>query len=62
VAKTKAFPETIYVKTESDSGNVYFVADDDPHSLVEMGEKIKIGIYQLVETQTAEGVAKLSIG
>lgn len=60
MAKTKAFPKTLYVKTEADSGTEYFVVDGDAYNLVEMGQKVKIAVYQLVETQIGEGVAKLS--
>lgn len=56
----KNFPKTLHVKVEKDSGTEYFVADANASTLVEMGEKIKIATYQLVETRTAEGVASLS--
>jgi len=56
----KKLPATIYVKTETNSGTTYLVADADAHSLVTMGEKLKIGVYKLVEIQTAEGIAKLT--
>jgi hypothetical protein len=36
------------------------VADADAHRLIEMGQKLKIGVYKLVETKTAEGIAKLT--
>lgn len=51
------FPETIYVKSERDGATEYFVADDKAFNLVEMGERIKVATYKLVEIQTAEGVA-----
>lgn len=53
----KALPKMLYVKTEKDGRTEYFVADNSPHVLVEMGEKVKIGVYQLVETNDYEGVA-----
>lgn len=56
----KKLPATLYVKIEKDSANEYFVADPDAYNLVEMGQKIKIGVYKLVETNTAEGIAKLT--
>jgi len=56
----KKLPATIYVKTETDSGTTYLVADADAHGLVMMGEKLKIGVYKLVEVQMAEGIAKLT--
>jgi len=51
------FPKVLYVKTEKDSAVTYFVADADAASLVEMGEKITVAKYQLVEVGEAEGVA-----
>lgn len=56
----KKLPNTLYVKIEKDSGTEYFVADDEAAALVEMGQKIKIGVYELVETKTAQGVASFS--
>ena len=58
----KALPKTLYVKIEKDSTTEYFVADADAYSLVEMGQKIKIGVYKLIETNVAEGIAKLTKG
>lgn len=55
-----ALPKTIYVKTETAEGTKYLVADADAYSLVEMGQKIKLGVYKLVEVHDAEGVAKLT--
>lgn len=56
----QTFPKTLFVKTEKDGSTSYFVADEDAASLVEMGESIKIATYQLIEIQSAEGVAKFS--
>jgi hypothetical protein len=53
-------PVTLYVKAEEDGSTQYLVADGDAAALVEMGEKIKIGVYKLVEITTAEGVARFS--
>jgi hypothetical protein len=58
----KALPKKLFVKVEKEGSTEYFVADADAANLIEMGEKIKIGVYQLVEVQTAEGVAKFSGG
>jgi len=57
---TKALPKIIYVKTEKINDAEYLVADAEAFALVEMGQKVRIGVYQLVETQTAEGIAKLT--
>lgn len=56
----KALPKKLFVKIESDGNAEYFVADDDADSLVEMGQKVKIGTYQLIEVAHAEGVAKFT--
>lgn len=50
----KKLPKTLYVKVEQDDHNGYFVADNDPYCLAEMGQKIKIGTYKLVEVNEAE--------
>lgn len=52
-------PATLYVKTEQDGKISYFVADEDPHNLVEMGQKVKIGVYKLTKTQTGKGVVEI---
>lgn len=53
----KKFPKTLYVKTEKDGAETWFVADANAASLVEMGEKITVAKYQLVETSEAQGIA-----
>lgn len=51
-------PKTIYVKVVKENDNTeYFVADDSVKNLVlEIGDKIKVGVYELVETLQAEGI------
>ena len=56
------FPKQIFVKIEKTDGEEYLVADANAFGLVEMGERIKVATYQLVEVQHAEGVAKLTPG
>lgn len=56
----KALPKKLFVKIEKDSSTEYFVADEDASTLVEMGGKIKIGTYQLIDISYAEGVAKFA--
>lgn len=51
-------PKKLFVKIERGDSD-YFVADTNVVALVQMGEKIKIGVYQLVEITQAEGVAKI---
>ena len=50
------FPKKLFVKMEHTDGESYFVADADVVGLVDVGEKRKIGIYQLVEIGEIEGV------
>lgn len=50
----KKFPERLFVKREEDGGSSWFVADDNNYDLAEIGTKIKIGVYQLVNTETVE--------
>lgn len=54
----KQLPKKLFVKIEKDGSTDYFVADEDAASLVEMGETLKIGTYQLVEIAEAKGVAQ----
>lgn len=57
----KALPKKIFVKTEKErDGTEYFVADANAFNLVEMGEKVRVGTYQLVEISEAQGVASFS--
>ncbi len=56
----KTFPKKLFVRIDKDSQTEYFTADADADCLVEMGDKKKIAVYQLVEVQVAEGVAKFS--
>jgi hypothetical protein len=56
------FPKSLCVKIETDTsaGTEYFVATEDIDGMVEMGEKIPVGVYKLVEIKTVEGVAQVS--
>lgn len=51
---TKKLPKTLYVKIEQSDDTPYFVADEDAYGLAEMGKKIKIGTYTLVEINEAQ--------
>jgi hypothetical protein len=58
---TKQLPKKLFAKIEQDGdNNSYFVADNDLYTLVEKGEKVQIGTYQLVETTYAEAVISTS--
>ena len=55
------FPKTFFIKYENGgSGPDYPACYDDPMACCEMGEKITIGVYKLVETQVVEGVVDVS--
>lgn len=53
----KKFDKTIYVKIEQDDEDPYYIANESADNLVEMGETLKIGVYQLVEVVDATGAA-----
>ena len=57
---TKAFPKKLYVKIDGEKGEEFFLADSDIIGMVDVGQKVKIGVYQLVETTSAEGVVKVA--
>jgi hypothetical protein len=55
----KRLPKTLFVKVQPDDDTGgYFVADTDKYGLAEMGEKIRIGTYQLVGVDDVEVVLK----
>ncbi len=50
-------PKALYVKiADGGTGPDWLHADPDLTSLVEMGEKVRIGVYKLVGYEDAEGV------
>jgi len=52
------FPQTIYVKREVDDDYISFlVADDVLTGIVDMGQTVLIGVYDLVGTREMEGQA-----
>jgi hypothetical protein len=56
---TKQMPKRIFVKImEEDNDGPYFIASEELYGLVEMGDKIKVGTYELVEVSMAEAVVK----
>jgi hypothetical protein len=58
----RRLPQTLCVKLEKGTGggDDYFVVDTDLAGMVEMGEKVQVGVYRLVETKTVSGVAEVS--
>jgi hypothetical protein len=59
---TKQLPKKLFVKIEKGSSDddAWFVADAEVENLVDMGPKIKVGVYQLVEIIHAEAVVQTS--
>lgn len=62
--RIKTYPKTVTVKIEDDGdSNDYLVANsgDDMLGHAEVGKKIKVGIYKLVEVREVEGVAQTRV-
>lgn len=58
MARNKAFPKKLFVKIESIDGSSYFAADEAFDSLAELGERIRVGVYQLIETGDVDSIAR----
>lgn len=57
----KAYPKKLFVKWEDGgTGPDYLNAASEVADHAVLGERIKVGVYQLVETQDVKGVAVLS--
>jgi hypothetical protein len=54
----KTLPKKLYVKVEQDGDISYFVADAAIDPLVEMNDRVKVGVYELVETYICTGEVK----
>lgn len=55
----KKFPKKMFVKIDSDSENDYFIANEDMGGMCDVGERVQIAIYQLVQIDTVEGLVKV---
>ncbi len=55
----KALPKQLFVKIEGQRGEEYFAAADKAEYLVDMGQTVRIGRYELVEQSDAMGVAQI---
>ncbi len=53
----KKFPKTLYAKIEDDGDTHYFVATEKMVELAEVGETVKVGVYELVNQGEVEGAA-----
>ena len=52
------FPQTLYVKVRKEGDTEWFDAQEDASDLVEMGERVRVGKYQIVEFLDARGIAQ----
>lgn len=52
-------PKQLFVKVEGSKGEEFFSPAEKAEHLVEMGETVKIGRYELVELSDAIGVAQI---
>lgn len=55
-------PKILYIKQDRDGDDIFYIADTDLMSHVEMGHQVDIGVYRLTETVKAKGVVKLIDG
>lgn len=54
-------PKAIYVLTKDEGGEEYLLASADMSELgIEVGDKVKIGLYKLEGTYDAEGMIETS--
>ena len=52
----KKLPKKLFVKIMEDQDAEYFVADTRPELMAEVGEKVRVGVYQMVESIEVAGV------
>lgn len=52
----KKFPQTLYVKQEVEKNDYWLNPGESLFDLAELGEKVKVGVYNLVEIREIETV------
>jgi hypothetical protein len=52
-------PKQLFVKIEGSKGEEFFSPAEKAEHLVEMGQTVKIGRYELVELADATGIAQI---
>lgn len=57
----KRLPKQLFVKIDGAPVEEYFNAAEKAEHLVDMGEAVKIGKYELVEVVDAIGVARITL-
>lgn len=55
----KKLPKQLFVKVDGAKGEEYFTPAEKAEYLVEMGQTVQIGRYELVELAEAIGVAQI---
>lgn len=55
----RKLPKQVFIKIDGDSPDEFYNAADKAEHLVEMGETVRIGRYELVELAEAVGVAQI---
>lgn len=55
----KNFPKKLFVKIDGEGEEAFFLAGDDMIGMCDVGERVKIAVYQLVQTDTVEGLVKV---
>lgn len=52
-------PKQLFVKIDGDKPDEFYNATDKAEHLVEMGQTVKIGRYELIELSDAIGIAQI---
>lgn len=55
----RKLPKQLFVKIDGDKPDEFYNTTDKAENLVEMGQTVKIGRYELVELSDAIGVAQI---
>lgn len=55
----KKLPKQVFIKIDGDHPDEFYNTADKAEHLVDMGETVKIGRYELVELSEAVGVAQI---
>jgi hypothetical protein len=60
-SKTEKLPKKIFVRRDrivNEPSSFHLIAEENSADMVEIGEVVLIGVYELVETVRVEGVVK----
>lgn len=53
------FPKKLFVKLDGEGDEAFFLADKDMTGMRDVGERVHVATYQLVQTDFIEGVVKV---